>query len=72
MFSILAMDDPFADIRRSLGLLLMAILGIVAMVSLVIVIINVIQGDREGAKKVSVWLIATAVGFVLINFLRNL
>ncbi|MBQ8482933.1 MAG: hypothetical protein IJ504_01350 [Bacteroidales bacterium] len=72
MVRLLISDDPFAYIRTSLASLLMAVLGLVAMISLALVIIHVVQGDREAAKKVSVWFMATAVGFILISILEKL
>lgn len=72
LFVMLVADDPFGDIRKSLSTLVLAVLGLVAMVSLAVVVINIIQGDREGAKKASVWFAATAVGFTLITLLGSI
>ena len=61
--------DPFNEIRQSLAKLLVAVLGLVAMISLVVTVINIIQGDREAAKKAGVWLVATLMGFMLITII---
>lgn len=72
LFTLLTYADPFESIRHGLARLLMAVLGLVAMVSLTLVIIHILQGDKEGAKKAAVWCIVTAVGFSLIAILGSL
>lgn len=71
MFIILS-SDPFAHIRSGLASVLLGALGLAGMVSLVIVVVNIIQGDRDAAKKASVWLISLLVGFTLLSVIRNL
>lgn len=59
----------FEEFRASLAKLLMAILGLAAMVSFVIVIIHIIKGDKEGAIKLIKWFAAFIVGFILLDIL---
>ena len=66
------LTDPFADIRRSLASLLSILLALVAMISLVAVVIHIIQGERDAAKKASVWLIVTALGFAFIEIIGQM
>lgn len=70
--TFLAASDPFADMRSSLASLLQAILGLISMVALAVVVIHIVQGDRDGAKKAGVWCIVTAVGFTLISIIGSL
>ena len=44
-------QDPFGYIRKGLARFLMVLLGIFAVVSLVVVVVQLINGDRDGAKK---------------------
>ena len=64
---IILQSDPFAEFRASMANFLLVLLGLVAMVSLALTIVNVIQGEREGAKKAGTWAVVTAIGFVLIE-----
>ena len=59
--------DAFTDIRKSLASLLLVVLGIVSMIALVVVAFHIFNGDREAAKKASVWLVMTILGFTLIS-----
>ena len=42
-------------------------LGIGALVTLVIVIYNLIKGEREAAQKIGYWVVGLALGFALIQ-----
>lgn len=70
--SVYLSSSPFASLQYSFGTLLLLIFGLVAMVSLAVTVIHVMQGERESAKKALRWLIVTAVGFILIWILRKL
>jgi len=59
--------DFFTDFRRGFGLFLEALFGLVLLVSLVVTVVNVINNDREGARRMIRWIILGAVGFILIN-----
>lgn len=72
LYTILVADDPFADIRSGLATFLMAILGLAAMVAGVVLVIQILNGDREGSRKAAAWAIITAVGFALIALLGNI
>ena len=72
LYSILIAGDPFAVMRSGLATLLMAILGLVAMVAGVVLVIQILNGDREGSKKAATWAIITAAGFALIALLGNI
>jgi hypothetical protein len=72
LYSILIAGDPFAEMRSGLATLLMAILGLVAMVAGVVLVIQILNGDREGSKKAATWAIITAAGFALIALLGNI
>lgn len=65
-------SGPFAELQHSFGTFLLLVFGLIAMISLAVTVIHVIQGERESAKKALRWLIVTAVGFILISILRNL
>ena len=65
-------QDPFAEFRSSMANFLLILMGLIAMVSLAITIVNVIQGEREGAKKAGTWALVTAIGFVLIEVLGSI
>ncbi len=70
-FFLLA-SGPFSGLQHSFGNLLLMIFGLVAMVSLAVTVIHVIQGEKESAKKALRWLVVTAVGFILLIVLRDL
>jgi hypothetical protein len=57
--------DPFAPYRQGLCKLLMAIFGLAAIIMLGVVIVYVLQGDKDGAKKLIGWLMCVSVGFIL-------
>lgn len=61
----------FESFRSSLAKFLMAVLGLCVMVSLVVVIIHIIKGDKEGASKILKWFIAFIVGFILYDMLSK-
>jgi len=67
-----AAEDPFAGFRYGFVSVVMALLGIAVMVSLTVVVIHVINGDKEGAQKMIKWLVATVVGLILINIIGKL
>ena len=69
---VLLSNSPFASLQHSFGTLLLLIFGLVAMVSLAVTVIHVMQGEKESAKKALRWLVVTAVGFSLILILRDL
>lgn len=71
LFIILS-ADPFGSFRASLASLLMAVLGLIGMISLAVVVVSIIQGDREGAKKASVWFVMLVVGFTLLSVIKGL
>ena len=72
LYMILIAGDPFAEMRSGLATLLMAILGLAAMVAGVVLVIQILNGDREGSKKAASWAVITAVGFSLIALLGNI
>lgn len=61
----------FEAFRSSLAKFLMAVLGLCAMVSLVVVIMHIIKGDKEGAGKIVKWFIAFVIGFILFDILAT-
>lgn len=65
-------SDPFASLRASFATLIQALLGFILLVSLAVVIVHALNGDREAAKKVGVWMIVTVVGFILISIFKSL
>lgn len=72
MLPMLVADDPFADFRNGFVSVVTAVLGIAVMVSLAVVVIHVVNGDKEGAQKMIKWLVATVIGFILINIIGKL
>ena len=71
MFSYLALDDPFRSFRQGFATFLMYVLGVVLMVSLVVTVIHVINGENDSAKKMIRWLVVAAVGLLLLAVLKN-
>ena len=64
--------DPFADFRAGFATFLLALLGIVCLVTLAVTIVYVVQGEKDSARKMFKWVIVTAVGFILIEVIKNL
>lgn len=62
----------FEGLRRDFATLLMLIFGLIAMISLTVTVLHVIQGEKESAKKALRWMIVTAVGFILFTVIKNL
>ena len=69
---VAASQDPFGYIRKGLARFLMVLLGIFAVVSLVVIVIQLINGDREGAKKFIKWFVCLLFGFILFTVIANL
>lgn len=70
---ILPLDaDAFASFRQSFAELLLALFGLVCMITLAVTIIYVVQGEKDSAKKVLRWLIVSAIGFLLISVIKAL
>ena len=65
-------QDPFGYIRKGLARFLMVLLGIFAVVSLVVVVVQLINGDRDGAKKFVKWFVALLFGFIFFGIISNL
>ena len=73
LYIILASSqDPFGYIRKGLARFLMVLLGIFAVVSLVVVVVQLINGDRDGAKKFVKWFVALLLGFIFFGIISNL
>ena len=70
--SVFLSNSPFYNLQYSLGTLLLLIFGLIAMVSLTVTVIHVMQGEQDAAKKAARWLAATTVGFIIILVLRQL
>ena len=64
--------DPFSSFRAGFASFLLALLGIVCMVTLAVTIVYVIQGEKDSAKKMLKWVVVTAIGFILIEVIKNL
>lgn len=69
---ILPLTDPFSDFRAGFATFIMAIFGIVCMVTLGVTIVYIIQGEKDSAKKMLRWVIVTAIGFAFIEVIKNL
>lgn len=70
--NVMLSTSPFYNLQYSFGTLLLLVLGLMAMVSLTVTVIHVIQGEQDAAKKAVRWLVATTVGFIIILILRQL
>ena len=62
--------DPFASFRSSFADLMMAVLGLMAMVSLAVAVVNVMKGEKEAAGKMLRWLMAIVAGIVVIAAIK--
>jgi len=60
------------SLYNSMGNLLMVVMGIGALIVLVMIIFNVMKGDKESAHKLFWWLLGLAFGFVMMAFLKGL
>lgn len=65
-------SDPFRGFRQGFADVMMAIMGLVLMVSLTVTVVHVIQGEQDSAKKMFKWMIVGVVGLLLIYILRSL
>lgn len=72
LLHILLAGGAFSGLQHDFGTLLMLIFGLLAMISLAVTVIHVIQGEKESAKKALRWVITTAVGFILLMVLRDI
>lgn len=64
--------DSFAPYRQGLAELLTYLLVIISMVMLVVVIVCILNGDREGLKKFGSWFILVIIGLIFLNVLVGL
>ncbi len=60
------------ELIESLVQLLQVVLGLGALVTLVMVIFNILKGEREAAQKIAWWVVGLTIGFVLITVVKNL
>lgn len=51
---------------------LQVITGVAGIVFLVTVVFNIIQGDRDSAKKFAAWLAGITLGFIMLTVMGNL
>lgn len=72
LLMILPLTDPFADFRAGFANFILAIFGIICMVTLGVTIVYIIQGEKDSAKKMLRWVIVTAIGFAFIEIIKNL
>lgn len=74
LYQILAVLLPivFEQLRRNIATILMYVLALAAAVTLTMIVIYVVQGDQDSAKKFAAWFAATTLGFVLITIIKNL
>lgn len=70
--------DPWADANAGVGALmtdmsalLTVILGIMAMVSLVLIVLKLIQGDREAATKIVNWFVGFIFGSIVLTIITK-
>lgn len=61
-----------AGLYDSIAALLQIILVIGAMIVLVMIVLRIMQGDRESAVKLGWWLLGIAFGFTMITVLSQL
>lgn len=64
--------DPLKGFRQGMADVILLLLGIVAMVSLVVTVIHIAQGDQEAGKKMARWLVGCVVGAIIIVVIKNL
>ena len=64
--------EQLVDLVDSLVSLLQVVLGLGALVTLVMVIFNILKGEREAAQKIAWWVVGLTIGFVLITVVKNL
>lgn len=62
----------FDELRRGFADFLIAVFGLITLISLVATIICVIKGDREGVQKLSKWFFGTFIFYVLMVVVKNL
>lgn len=65
-------QDPFADFRSEFAKVMLALFGIILTVSAVVVAIHLFNGERESAKKVTVWVVVAVLGIILMEVISNL
>lgn len=61
--------DFFAAYRNGLANLLFYLLGVVSLITLVVVVVCIMHGDREAARKFGGWFLLTVFGFALLKIL---
>ena len=72
LLRIFPLIDPFSEFRAGFANFILAVFGIVCMVTLGATIIYIIQGEKDSAKKMLRWVILIAIGFVFIEIIKNL
>lgn len=68
----LAADDPFRYFRQGFADFMIAVLCIIAAVSLIVTVIHIANGDQDSAKKFAKWFVTTIVGLTLITLIGRL
>lgn len=62
--------SSLTTLRENIADTLMFVFGLASAVTLVMVVIYIMQGDRDSAKKFAGWLSAMVVGFVLFAVVK--
>lgn len=66
-----ASADAMKSIVTNLVKVLQIALGVGALVTLVLVVFNILKGEREAAQKIGWWVVGLALGFALISVVAN-
>ena len=72
LVSAMLVPMAFDALRRNIATVLMYVLGLAAAVTLTMIVIYIVQGDQDSAKKFAAWFAATALGFILISIIKGL
>ena len=64
--------EGFGEFTLGFARVIKYLLGILAMISLVVTVIHVMQGDREAAKKMVRWTVTFVAGFILVEIISHL
>ena len=63
----LSRSGDFSSIKMVVGSVLSIILSLVSMVTLTVVSIHVMKGERDGIEKFIKWLVVSVIGMALLN-----
>ena len=61
--------NDFSSIKMAVGGVLSVLLSIVSMVTLVMVVIHVMKGEKDGFEKLIKWLVVSVAGLSLLNII---